>query len=316
MYGYIYLIHDSFTNKVYIGQKKGTPENTQNYFGSGKTIKQIIKKRKHHLSKRILGCCKTKEELDDAEKICIEFYYSNVVQYGYNISDGPVCSFSGHIHSKKSKQKISLAISGDKNGFYGKKHSQKTITQIKQKLVIPFEIIKQQIENTGYKLLTTKNEYHGVNTRIKTLCLNGHEYNVLTYAFLKGNRCKCELPLKTRIPFEKIQNECNKRNYKLLTTKKEYYKPKKQSKMKVICSNKHEVELNIINFLSGHGCPICGRMKKNENDRRMHKFDDKLKKQIIKLFRNEYKVNEIIEQLQIDWSYNTLKRRLKDWGEI
>lgn len=316
MYGYVYLIKDHLTKKIYIGQKVGDAQKTLNYFGSGALIKPIIKERKHHLEKRILGYCETQEELNEAEKICVKFFDAQNPIYGYNISEGPICSFKGHKHSNKSKQQISEAITGNKNPFYGKHHSQKTIQQIKQKLTIPFDTIKQKIENVGYRLITTPNEYQNLYTRIDTLCPNGHKYNVLTYAFLKGNRCKCELPYKTRIPFTKIQNECKVRNYKLLMSKEEYYQPKKQSKMKVFCSNKHKVEINIINFLCGHGCPICGRMKKNENDRRIHKFDEKLKKQIIALFRNEYKVKDIIKKLQLDWSYNTVKRRLKDWGEI
>lgn len=87
-YGYIYLIKDHLHNRIYIGQKKGLAENTKDYFGSGKIILNIKTKRPLHLEKRILGYCKTKEELDYAEKICIEFYQSNNRIYGYNITEG------------------------------------------------------------------------------------------------------------------------------------------------------------------------------------------------------------------------------------
>jgi len=118
-YGYIYLIYDHFHNHCYIGQKKGLVEKTTDYFGSGKIIFSIIKKRKHHLEKRILGYCETKEELDEAEKVCVEFYQSNDRRYGYNITTGGSGgSFKGinkgrnfsNEHKSKLSQKRRLRI--------------------------------------------------------------------------------------------------------------------------------------------------------------------------------------------------------------
>jgi len=88
VYGYVYLIVDHWNNHVYVGQKKGLSEKTEDYFGSGKIISYVIQKRKHLLSKRILGYCETFNELNLAEKTCIEFYQSNDKKYGYNITDG------------------------------------------------------------------------------------------------------------------------------------------------------------------------------------------------------------------------------------
>jgi len=42
-YGYIYVTIDQKENKVYVGQKKGDPEKSLSYFGSGTIIKRIIK---------------------------------------------------------------------------------------------------------------------------------------------------------------------------------------------------------------------------------------------------------------------------------
>ena len=315
MYGYIYLIKDHWNNKLYIGQKVGDPNKTTYYYGTGKIIQKVIKKRKHLLSKRILGVCNTKNELDKAEKICIEFFNVRNPIYGYNISIGGQDGFfTGCTHLAQSKRKISLAVSGSNNGMYHKRHPQYIIDQIKQKNTKSFDSIKTQIENTGYKFITTKKQYKNMVTHIDLICPNGHKYHVLPYAFLKGNRCKCETPRKTRMPYAHIQNECIQRNYQLLMSESEYYQIKKQSKMNVICDHGHKVTLNIQNFMGGHGCTICGRMKKNENDRRTHKFDDKLKKQIIELYNNEYKINDIIHELKLPMSYNTLNRRLIEWG--
>jgi len=126
-YGYIYLIHDSFTKKVYIGQKKGSPEKTQKYLGSGRIITQIITKRKHHLSKRILGYCGTKEELDEAEKMCIEFYQSNNGRYGYNLSSGGEwgATFTGKKHTPETKLKMSKSMLGKKRSFESRQNMSK-----------------------------------------------------------------------------------------------------------------------------------------------------------------------------------------------
>lgn len=105
-YGYIYLTKDLWTNKIYIG--KHVCKTQKNYYGSGIIIRQIIKKRKHHLEKRILGYCDTKEELNEMEKICIEFYNSTNPLYGYNLSFGG----EGHKlhHTQETKDKISKKL--------------------------------------------------------------------------------------------------------------------------------------------------------------------------------------------------------------
>lgn len=52
MFGYIYKTTD-INDKVYIGQHHG--EFDINYFGSGKIISKIIKKRKKSFKSRIIG---------------------------------------------------------------------------------------------------------------------------------------------------------------------------------------------------------------------------------------------------------------------
>jgi len=125
-YGYIYLIIDHLHNKVYVGQSHRLANKyLKNYYGSGIVIANIKRKRKHHLKKRILGYCNTPEELDEAEKICIEFYDAANPVYGYNIiterynKDGYNCKLS-------TKEKISLANKGHK-------HSEETKQIIKEK---------------------------------------------------------------------------------------------------------------------------------------------------------------------------------------
>lgn len=106
MYGYIYITIDHLENKVYVGQHKS---NNAMYMGSGKIIRNIIKKRKHLLEKRILGYCESKEELDLAEQECIKFYNAQNPIYGYNIANGGNTSIMGLKHSLEAKKKIASA---------------------------------------------------------------------------------------------------------------------------------------------------------------------------------------------------------------
>lgn len=148
-YGYIYLIYDQKNNKIYIGQKKGKIEETSNYFGSSKILRDKIKFRKLLLLKKIiLGVCNSKEKLDEAEILCIEFFQSNNFLYGYNLTNGGAGgdTFSFHTDDEKYEigRKLSLIhrhsvyteeykqeIANNNNyGMKNKKHTQKTCNQI------------------------------------------------------------------------------------------------------------------------------------------------------------------------------------------
>lgn len=120
-YGYIYLIKDQKTNKIYIGQcARITQHSINNYYGSGKIIKRIISKRgKYFLKKIILGYCTSQEELNISEICCIEHFQSTNFIYGYNIYDG------GYGHK----------LFGDKNPMYGKKHSLESKIKISQTMI-------------------------------------------------------------------------------------------------------------------------------------------------------------------------------------
>lgn len=109
VYGYIYLIKDQTNNKVYVGQKKGDPEKSKNYFGSGKIIKSVIKNRGiYFLEKIVLGYCSSRDELNESEIECIKFFNSTDRNYGYNISNGG---------------DVIRSFSGENNGMYDKNHS-------------------------------------------------------------------------------------------------------------------------------------------------------------------------------------------------
>lgn len=85
-YGYIYITLDQRGNKVYVGQKKGKIEDSEDYFGSGTIIRRIINKYgEYFLKKIVLGVCYSKEELTFWETECKYFFKALDSKYGYNI---------------------------------------------------------------------------------------------------------------------------------------------------------------------------------------------------------------------------------------
>ena len=85
---YTYKTTNLINNKAYIGQKKG--EFDRNYLGSGKILKQAIKKYgKDKFAVVLLGIASDKESVDILEKYYIAYYRQllgkDVV---YNITDG------------------------------------------------------------------------------------------------------------------------------------------------------------------------------------------------------------------------------------
>lgn len=85
--GYVYLIIDMKTDKLYVGQSTKIDKcSILTYFGSGNEISEISKLRPQTLKKVVLRYCKTKEQLDMWEIIYIEVFNSR--RNGYNIRVG------------------------------------------------------------------------------------------------------------------------------------------------------------------------------------------------------------------------------------
>jgi group I intron endonuclease len=146
---YIYKTTNLANGKIYVGQTHRT-RNIEKYFGSGHFItKAILKHGLANFKKEILEECYSQEELNARERYWITTLNSKAPA-GYNIADG------GHfwpIHrgplSEKHKQKLrdnmlgipkseahkaALTASrlGQKNHMWGKRHSDKTILQMRQ----------------------------------------------------------------------------------------------------------------------------------------------------------------------------------------
>lgn len=130
MYGYIYLTTNKITGKQYVGQHTKSEFDTK-YKGSGVAITKAFKKYgEDNFECHIIDTATTQDELNDKEYVYVELYQT-LTPNGYNLMEGGGCKGRP---SNESKQKISETLTGkytgEKNGMYGKHHTDKT----KQKL--------------------------------------------------------------------------------------------------------------------------------------------------------------------------------------
>ena len=110
MYGYIYKITNNINNKIYIGKREKSVFD-ESYWGSGKHISYSIKKHgKENFSREIIEWCDSRESLCKKEKEWIEKLDSRNPNIGYNIAPGG----------------YGAGLAGEKNGMYGKKHTEET----------------------------------------------------------------------------------------------------------------------------------------------------------------------------------------------
>lgn len=110
MNGVIYKITNLINDKVYIGQTTKNRQGYEYYFGSGKLIKDSIKKYgKENFKREILKeniHCQT--ALDLYEQIYIKKYNSQNMKLGYNLSNGGYGT-NGYKHTDEAKLKMSKA---------------------------------------------------------------------------------------------------------------------------------------------------------------------------------------------------------------
>lgn len=165
----IYKVTNIVNNKIYIGQTikslnlrrkihEETPLKYCAYFQ-----KAIKKYGKESFVWEELEICQTREQLNKQEKFWIKFYNSNESKFGYNLTNGGD-SFE---FNEATKKKISESITGEKNGFYGKKHLEET----KQKVSIANKGKKRS--DTYKKLLSEnvsgdKNPFYGKKHSLET----------------------------------------------------------------------------------------------------------------------------------------------------
>lgn len=155
-YGFIYITTNKINGRKYIGQKK-FDKGWKNYLGSGKLLKQAIKKYgKENFTREIISIAFLKEELNTLEISFISYYDAVNSNEYYNLSHGGEAINAG-LHfseeskkkmsdarkrkynskyrrkspTKETKKKISDAVKGEKNHNYGKSPSEETKEKVR-----------------------------------------------------------------------------------------------------------------------------------------------------------------------------------------
>lgn len=126
---YIYIVYRTtnlVNNKIYIGthrQKFHFPIIFDGYFGSGKLIRQAIKKYGvESFVRETLHVFYTAKEAYKKEKEIVNEKFVNSKDT-YNLCGG---GNGASCHSPETKRKMSEAQTGEKHAMYGKKHSPET----------------------------------------------------------------------------------------------------------------------------------------------------------------------------------------------
>ena len=110
MYGYIYKTTNLINGKIYIGQHKAQKFEPNRYIGSGLLLKEAIDKYgKENFQCELLEWCKDLKSLNQQEKYWIEYFQSQDLDKGYNLTSGGDGNYE---LSETSRQKISLKVTG------------------------------------------------------------------------------------------------------------------------------------------------------------------------------------------------------------
>ena len=109
--------------------------------------------------------------------------------------------------------------------------------------------VTESFSEEGYELLD--NVYINSRSKLRTLCPNGHLYDVSFDKWLSGSRCLCSKN-KNRITIDYIVDIFSARGYKVLS--KTYVNG---DKIDYMCHEGHIHSIRLDHFVNGHGCPYC-----------------------------------------------------------
>lgn len=149
-------MHTSPSNKRYIGITSQSPERRWRKNGAGYKnhvyFWNAIKKYGwDNFKHEILFKGLTKEEAEQKEIELIAYYNSNNEDYGYNLSSGGESGSKGYKYTNEQRKRMSENRKGEKNGMYGKRHTEETIEKNR------VAHLKENLsENTIYKMSVAK----------------------------------------------------------------------------------------------------------------------------------------------------------------
>lgn len=179
----IYLFTNEKTGKQYVGQtsqelRKRTLQHRrakQTYFD-----RAFTKETEKDFTLEVIDKAKTNKELNEKEIYWIEKLNTRFPN-GYNLCDGGEAT-RGYNHTKDSKTKMSeskkkLELSGEKNPFYGQKHTKETRERLKKawteerkaKLLKRMKETKFNVRTKKVICLETGKVYESVNEAAEEL---------------------------------------------------------------------------------------------------------------------------------------------------
>lgn len=155
----IYKITNKINGKVYIGKHK-TDNPYDNYYGSGKVIKEAIKiYGKDNFTKEVLFIFDTEKEMNDKEvELVNESFISTDKTYNIGIGGEGGPHFLGKKHTEETKQKISEKMKGNKISDEGRKK----ISESNRNRIIS--------EETKKKISDKAKQRYSIG-----MCSNGHD---------------------------------------------------------------------------------------------------------------------------------------------
>ena len=135
---YVHIIPKSITkydfDKYYVGITSRKPEirwkNGYGYYTQSYFYNAIKKYGWNNIEHYIIAENATQEEACKLEAILIKKLESNNKKYGYNLTNGGD-GVDGYVFSEEQLNKMSENQKGNKNSFYGKKHTEETKLKMK-----------------------------------------------------------------------------------------------------------------------------------------------------------------------------------------
>ena len=129
---YIVYMHTSPNNKKYIGITSQKPKRRWRKNGEGYKDhlyfwRAIQKYGWDNFKHDILYVDLTKEEAEQKEVELIAYYNSNDIDFGYNMSIGGESGSKGYKYTEEQRKRMSENRKGEKNGMYGKHHTEESI---------------------------------------------------------------------------------------------------------------------------------------------------------------------------------------------
>jgi len=159
------------------------------------------------------------------------------------------------------------------------------------------EVIKKEIEQRGYKIISGLEEYENNRSYLLLECSKGHPWRVSYSNFSQGRNCRtCSYELRNeqkRKNIDEVYKLFESNNYKPLFNKSDY--KNNETLLPYICSNhicKGVQHISFANLSNKKGCYYCG-LEKSAKSRRLEQkyvFDFLLKNNLSPI-DNEVYVN-------------------------